>query len=212
MPASTEPNSGLRYGWTDGEDGWGGDRNDDIAKTGRVLTHLSVKDRDVTDPSTLTPSDGDRYIVASNAIGDWAGQDGNVAVYDNASTAWVFYTPNVGWLAYIEDEEARSEYKSTGWSSGINLTKTAHALTQLSVIDRDITDPSPLTPTDGDTYIVATSAVGNWSGQDGNVAVYDGPSAAWVFYTPSIGWIAYVQDEEVLSAYKAAGWSAGIAI
>jgi hypothetical protein len=33
-----------------------------------------------------------------------------------------------------------------------------------------------------------------------------------VFGTPRLGWVAYIEDEEKLTAYKAAGWSTGIAI
>lgn len=43
-------------------------------------------------------------------------------------------------------------------------------------------------------------------------AVYDANFPAWVFYTPRVGWLAFVKDEEVLSVYKAGGWSAGVAM
>jgi hypothetical protein len=62
----------------------------------------------------------------------------------------------------------------------------------------------------GDTYIVAAAATGAWAGKEKQVAVWSG--SAWVFYAPRLGWVAYIEDEEKLSAYKAAGWSAGVAI
>lgn len=98
-----------------------------------------------------------------------------------------------------------------GWNVGMdaNLIKLGRFGFHLSVIDRDRTAP-PASPAAGDAYIVAASPTGGWAGKAGNVAVWDG--AAWAFGTPSLGWLCYIEDEEVLSAYKAAGWSAGVAI
>lgn len=121
MPASTEPRSGLKYGWPTGENGWGTEMDANLLLLGRVGVHLSVRDRDITDPTTLTPADGDTHIVAASAINDWAGHDGKVAVYDAGTTSWVFYAPRVGWVAYIEDEEVLSAYKAAGWSAGVAI-------------------------------------------------------------------------------------------
>lgn len=73
------------------------------------------------------------------------------------------------------------------------------AVVHLSVIDRDLTTP-PGSPTDGDRYIVGTSSTGDWSGEDGNIAVYE--STAWVFYTPSDGWTCWVEDEQITLLYN----------
>lgn len=99
----------------------------------------------------------------------------------------------------------------SGWNTGMdaNLLKIARAGVHLSVKDRDITAP-PGAPASGDTYIVGTSATGDWATHDGEVAVWDG--ADWVFYVPRIGWVTYIEDEEVLSVFKSGGWSAGVAV
>lgn len=99
----------------------------------------------------------------------------------------------------------------SGWNTGMdaNLLKIAQAGVHLSVKDRDLTAP-PGSPAAGNTYIVGASATGAWATHGGKVAVWDG--AAWVFYPPRVGWVAYIEDEQKLSAYKVAGWSAGIAI
>lgn len=101
----------------------------------------------------------------------------------------------------------------SGWKPQMdaNLKRVSRIGFQLSVLDRNLTAP-PGSPSDGDTYIVATGGTGAWSGYDGYVAVYDGPVTDWALYQPRIGWVAYIEDEEVLSAYKVAGWSAGVAI
>ena len=119
MAAQTEPRSGLKYGWILGEGGWNVGMDANLLFLGRAGVHLSVLDRDVADPTTLTPAEGDTYIVAASATGAWASHDGHVAVWDGA--AWVFYTPRVGGVAYVEDEEKLTAYKATGWSAGIAI-------------------------------------------------------------------------------------------
>lgn len=44
-----------------------------------------------------TPDPGNRYIVGPSATGDWAGQDGRIAVAGAAG--WLFYAPQPGWRA-----------------------------------------------------------------------------------------------------------------
>lgn len=102
-------------------------------------------------------------------------------------------------------------YGENGWNTGMdaNLLSLGRFAYHLSVKDRDISAP-PGSPAAGDTYIVGPSPTGAWAGKANQVAVWSG--TAWVFGVPRIGWVAYIEDEEVLSVYKAAGWSAGVAI
>lgn len=79
------------------------------------------------------------------------------------------------------------------------------AATQIPVIDRDLATP-PGSPSDGDTYIVAASGTGDWSGEDGNIAYYDGTNTEWKFLTPAEGWRAYVQDENVWLFHNGSAW------
>lgn len=116
MPASQEPRSGLYYGWSLGESNWKGEMDANLLAIGRYLTHLSVKDRDLTAPPG-SPAVGDTYIPAASATGPWAGLSGKVLVW--TGTAWAIGTPRVGWRCYIEDENKLSVYRSTGWSAGI---------------------------------------------------------------------------------------------
>ncbi|MEW5791101.1 MAG: DUF2793 domain-containing protein [Pseudomonadota bacterium] len=37
-------------------------------------------------------------------------------------------------------------------------------------------------------------------------------NGAWKYHVPKVGWLCYVEDEDKRSAYKSAGWIAGIAI
>lgn len=106
-----------------------------------------------------------------------------------------------------------------GWDSGesgmknqldANVNKLG-ALTQLSVKSRVLTS-APGSPANGDTYIIATGATGVWASKDANVAVYRSSLAAWEFYAPRVGYLAFIEAEDKLSVYKSGGWSAGISI
>jgi hypothetical protein len=96
------------------------------------------------------------------------------------------------------------------WHTGMDANlKRLGAVVGLSVKSRSLTAP-PATPVDGDRYIVAAGATGAWAGRDGEIAVRI--AGTWEFHAPKIGWLCYVEDEDLLSAYKAAGWSPGISI
>lgn len=119
MPASTEPRSGLLYGWTLGENNWNTGMDNNLLSIGRFGLHLSVKNRTTTAPPTSGNVAGDSYIVATSSTGAWAGRSGQIALW--TGTAWAFGVPRVGWVAYVEAEEKLAAYKSTGWSAGVAL-------------------------------------------------------------------------------------------
>lgn len=122
MPAQTETRSGLFWGWDYGEHGWNTGMDQNLLRLGRFGFHLSVKDRDLTEPPA-DPEDGDTYIVGLDATGAWQGYSGQVAVWvaGTPNGNWVFGKPRVGWVAYIEDEEVLSVYKAEGWSAGVAI-------------------------------------------------------------------------------------------
>lgn len=118
MSSSTDPRFGLQYGWALGESGWNTGMDTNLLKLARAGVHLSVKDRDLAAPP-VSPAAGDSYIVAAAATGLWATHSGKIAVWDGA--AWAFYAPRLGWVAYIEDEEKLTAYKTSGWSVGVAI-------------------------------------------------------------------------------------------
>jgi hypothetical protein len=98
----------------------------------------------------------------------------------------------------------------SNWKDGMDVNlKKLGAVVGLSVKDRDLATP-PASPADGDRYIVPAAATGAWSGRTNQIAVRIG--GAWEFHVPKVGWLCFIEDEAVLSAYKVAGWSSGIAI
>lgn len=67
-----------------------------------------VEDRDLTAPPG-SPTNGAVYIVGASATGDWAGQDGNVAIYNEG---WTFVSPIGGMQVFLHDEKALYCYSS----------------------------------------------------------------------------------------------------
>jgi hypothetical protein len=80
------------------------------------------------------------------------------------------------------------------------------AVVMLSVLDRDLTTP-PGAPADGDRYLVASSAAGAWSGQDGKIAAWQ--DGAWSFHAPREGWFIWIADEGSFEIFDGAGWTGG---
>jgi hypothetical protein len=92
--------------------------NEDVVLLENGVGALSVLDRGLTTPASLTPSEGDVYILAGTS-GDWGTATnkvpatGDIAVYQNGG--WIFYTPASGTLAYIEDEKLWLGYSQDAW-------------------------------------------------------------------------------------------------
>lgn len=126
MSSQTEPLSGIKHSWplgfpgvsaTPGQ-GWKPEMDANLIALGQQAMPLYVLDRDLTAPPG-SPASGDAYIVATGATGDWAGEDGNIAVWDGA--AWVFIVPRNGRLAVIEDESKLVAKLESGWSAGVGI-------------------------------------------------------------------------------------------
>jgi len=79
------------------------------------------------------------------------------------------------------------------------------AIAQITIQDRDLTTP-PDEPDEGDTYIPAATATGDWTGQEDRLAVWDEEHVTWWFVTPEAGWIAWIADKDIAFIYNGANW------
>lgn len=77
------------------------------------------------------------------------------------------------------------------------------ALINLTVFNRTTTT-TPVSPSDGDRYIVGPSATGVWSGEDNRIAVFIGSN--WIFFTPAEGWRAYDQGVNERLLWDGSAW------
>lgn len=105
-------------------------------------------------------------------------------------------TPNLD-LPYIASAQAQKHVTHN------EAIRALDALVQLSVIDRDLAAP-PVSPANGDRYIVPAGASGIWSAHSGAIAAFQ--DGAWAFYPPLEGWVAWVADEDHLVAWNGTNW------
>ncbi len=59
------------------------------------------------------PNDGQCWIVASGGTGAWLGRDLNVAAWQDG--AWTFYPPNLGFVAYVDAQQAALMWNGSAW-------------------------------------------------------------------------------------------------
>jgi hypothetical protein len=93
-------------------------------------------------------------------------------------------TPNLG-LPYLVAAQAQKHVTHN------EALRALDAIVQLTVVDRDQAAP-PMSPADGDRYIVAPSATGAWTGKDTQIVAWQ--DNAWIFFAPKEGWTAWVAD------------------
>lgn len=101
-----------------------------------AIVQLVVTSADLTEPPA-NPAPGDRYIVGDGATGDWAGQDGSIAVADPAG--WLFYAAQPGWRADNLASGGQIRFDGTGWVADLPVLQ---GITSLGVgTTADIDNP-----------------------------------------------------------------------
>ncbi len=95
-----------------------------------ALVQATVKDRDLAAPPA-TPAEGDCYIVAVSAGGDWAGHDSEIAEFRNGG--WVFHAPGEGWLAFVQDENTFLFFDGTAWQDLFTAITVLQSLLKLGI-------------------------------------------------------------------------------
>lgn len=104
-----------------------------------ALVQLTVESFGTTTPPAL-PQDGEVYALGVAPTGDWAGQDGMLAVYKE--NAWSFIAPQDGWRAWGKAEENLQIYFGGSWDDlpvilqnidGVGVKTTSDATNRLAV-------------------------------------------------------------------------------
>lgn len=78
------------------------------------------------------------------------------------------------------------------------------AVVQLRVLAFGATEP-PVARQPGDVWAVGASPSGNWAGQAGQLALWDG--TGWQFLAPRDGWIAWDATAQGLRAWTGGAWT-----
>ena len=130
-----------------------------------VLTQLAVIDRNLATPPA-SPTTGDRYIVATSPIDDWAGHANDIAHFDGA--AWLFHAPQPGWCAFLLNELGLVAFDGTDWlpvfgldhqAAQLGLNTAADAANRLAVkSDAVLLSHDDVTPGTGDMRLIMNKA------------------------------------------------------
>lgn len=89
---------------------------------GGSLPWTLIKDRLTAPPAV--PVGGNRYIVNGTATGTWATlgfAEGDIAESDG-NGSWLRYEPRNGYLAYVEDEELLTQWRTDEWVDLVGAT------------------------------------------------------------------------------------------
>ncbi len=107
-------------------------------------------------------------------------------------------SPNLN-LPYIAPSQAQ---KHVTHNEAIRRLDT---LVQLAVLTSDLAEP-PDSAAPGDCHIVPAEAYGEWEGLEGTVAAWQ--DGGWEFYTPRIGWVAWLEEKQELVVWNGTEWIA----
>ncbi len=103
------------------------------------LANPRVLDRDLTDPPA-NPSEGDSYLPASPATGDWAGHEGAIVTFQDG--AWAVTTPPDGTVVWVVDEKAALVRDGGAWSPFGDAAQVLAALPTGSVAQLGVATPA----------------------------------------------------------------------
>lgn len=132
-----------------------------------ALVHLTVRERTMQNPPE-NPQNGERYIVASGGSGLWAGQDLNIAAFQDGE--WIFYPPREGFLAWVSAEAIVLVWDGAAWVQAgggatnpaplVGVNTQADKTNRLSVkSDAILLSHDDVTPGSGDIRLSVNKAV-----------------------------------------------------
>lgn len=70
----------------------------------------------------------------------------------------------------------------------------------------DILNDPPVSPSEGDRYLVDSTPTGDWVGHGKSIATYNG--TGWDYAVPAEGWFIYDVDSNTRYKYDGSSWSA----
>lgn len=96
-------------------------------------------------------------------------------------------------------------------TAGNTMLRALQSLVQPNVKNMTTTTP-PVSPSNGDMYVVAAGGTGAWTGKDNQIAYWstdnlNAPSGEWEFYAPKTGWVVGNQADAKLYIYNGTSWA-----
>ena len=191
MAEQTDLRTGIKYGYQQGDGGWGDAMNVNLQTIAQVGTHPRLTGAATSTPPS-SPSDGDMYIVGASPTGAWQGYSENdLAIYSYAATTytalgWRNVSPETGWL--VSDGTNLLHYTGTSWatigaggggglsavSSDATLTGTGTA-TDILRVANPFTDADE-TKLDGIATGAEVNVNANWDATSGDAQILNKPT------------------------------------
>ena len=91
------------------------------------LMHPAVQSI-ASDPSLLTPAEGQSWLVGDAAAGIWGSHEKDIACWTNGG--WRFVKPTEAMTIFLEDEGCHIRFRNGNWSLPTNLTGAAGGAVQ----------------------------------------------------------------------------------
>lgn len=104
-------------------------------------------------------------------------------------------TPHLG-ITLVEQAQSQKEITVNQAFARIDAILNSGAKSR-------VTATPPASPVSGDLYIIAPSPTGDWAGQAGKLAYFDG---IWRFIVPIEGMTLWVNDENLIYSYDGTAW------
>lgn len=87
-----------------------------------------------TNTPPAVPNNGDTYVVAAVATGDWTGHENDIAYWttddpNNASGVWEFFTPTIGWQVVDQSIVQFYLFNGTVWNLIRQMIRVPHTIT-----------------------------------------------------------------------------------
>ena len=154
-----------------------------------VLVHLTVEDNTLTTPPA-DAIDGQCYVVADGATGDWSGRATQIAV--RKDQAWHFYIPKEGWTCWLRSRNAMMVFEGYGWidiiSPNAQRGQSAYELAQAEGFEGTVQEwLASLKGADGADGVDGADGAAGRDGNDGKSAYeivvengYSGTPAEWL--------------------------------
>ena len=98
-----------------------------------ALVQLTLRSRLISTPPLA--QEGDVYAVAAGAVNEWAGQEGELAVFSGGG--WDFLSPGVGWRAFVADEGTEAIFDGMDWVTGTGAVSPGGASFVHRVVEID---------------------------------------------------------------------------
>ncbi|PCI43351.1 MAG: hypothetical protein COB49_12380 [Alphaproteobacteria bacterium] len=77
-----------------------------------------------------------------------------------------------------------------------------------SAVETSILSVPPVSPGEGELWLVGSSATGDWASHDNELAQYMG--GVWQFYPAFEGMAVWLKDDDVIARYVAGSWQKGV--